>query len=690
MLLRSFLAPLGVAVALMAAGCAGTQPQPAPTAAAVSLAAGLPDDNAPFWTGQPDAAELANRTDARLALAKRALDQLVAVTGKRTVANTLAPYDEILRQLDMAGSQDGVIAEVHPDSSVRSAAEDGSQRLSAFGTALSINRDVYNALAAVDTSSADPETRYYLRKTLRDYRLSGVDKDDATRAKITALRDSLTLIGQAFGRNIRDDVKTVTVHNARDLVGLPADFIARHQPGADGLITLTINYPDAVPVLTYATNDSLRRAMYFAYNTRAYPVNMAVLDRMIARRDELAHLLGYPSWAAYITADKMIGSATHASSFIDQIVAASGDAAQREYGELLARKRQDQPNAMTVNAWESSYYAELLRRSSYGFDAQQARPYFAYDKVKAGVLGVTSKLFGVSYRKVPDAPVWDPSVECYEMIENGQTVGRFYLDMHPRDGKYNHAAQFGARTGIAGRQIPEAVLVCNFPGGEPGDPGLMEHSDVRTFFHEFGHLVHTLLSGRHQWVGVGGISLEWDFVEAPSQLLEEWTWDPKVLATFATHYQTNQPIPADLVRQMKRAGEFGKALNVRNQMRYAKLSLSLYDRAPAKANSDSLVRVLSTAYSPFPFVDGAHMQTAFGHLDGYSAIYYTYMWSLVIAKDLFSQFNHDNLLDPAPARRYRDAILAPGGSAPAATLVQNFLGRPSSFAAWQAWLNEKP
>jgi thimet oligopeptidase len=260
--------------------------------------------------------------------------------------------------------------------------------------------------------------------------------------------------------------------------------------------------------------------------------------------------------------------------------------------------------------------------------------------------------------------------------------------MHPRPGKYNHAAEFGIRTGVSGRQIPEAALVCNFPGSINGDPGLMSHDDVVTFFHEFGHLIHFLVAGRHEWVGIGGISTEQDFVEAPSQMLEEWAWDAGTLATFARHYETGEPIPPDLVKQMKRASEFGKGLTVRRQMVYAKLSLSIYDRDPAEVDTDVLMRSLTKQYQPFPFVEDTHFQTAFGHLDGYSAIYYTYMWSLVIAKDLFSKFDKTHMLAPGVAKQYRETVLAPGGSRPAALLVEDFLCRPSNFAAWQAWLDE--
>ncbi|HYG79666.1 MAG TPA: M3 family metallopeptidase, partial [Pyrinomonadaceae bacterium] len=640
------------------------------------------------WTGKPDAAAFTKIQDGRLAKARETVDRMLAVKGKRNVENTLKLYDEALIYLNVAGSQAGLIQEVHPDAALRAAAEKASQKAQAFSTDLSLNRAVYDALSAMDLKGADEATRYYVERTLRDFRLAGVDKDEATRKRIKALRDELVLIGQEFARNIRDDKRTVIVNDVSELEGLPADYIARHKPGPDGKITLTIDYPDSLPVFSYAKNEDLRKRMYVAYNNRAFPQNMAVLDRMVAKRHELANLLGYKNWADYITADKMVGSGKNAADFIDRIVEASAAKAAGEYQTLLKRKQKDVPGAKVVNAWESSYYSELVRKADHDFDSQSVRPYFQYARVKQGVLDITSRLFGVTFRQLKDVPVYHPSVEAYEMLEDGKLVGRFYLDMHPRENKFSHAAEFSVRTGVRGRQIPEAVLVCNFPGGEANDPGLMEHDDVETFFHEFGHLIHELFAGRQQWVGLGGISTEQDFIEAPSQMLEEWTWDAPVLQTFARHYQTNEPIPAALVRQMRRASEFGKALTVRRQMVYAKLSLSIYDRDPAQVNTDAMVKGLTEQYQPFPFVDGTHFQTAFGHLDGYSAVYYTYMWSLVIAKDLFSQFDRSNLLAPAVARRYREAILSPGGSRPAAKLVETFLHRPFNFKAWQDWLNE--
>ena len=654
--------------------------------ALMMMNANVPANDSPFLTNISSAEEFSKKQEEHLALAQQSLDVLLNVKGKRTIDNTLKPYDRILINLDAVGNQSSLMENVHPVEAMRSTGEKFSQKVAAFGADLSLNRAVYDALSAMDLSDADAKTKFYVEKALRDFRLAGVDKDDATRKKIKALRDELVLIGQDFAKNIREDVRTVTVKDAKELDGLPQDYIDRHAPDANGVITLTINYPDAVPVFTYAKSDDLRKRMYMEFNNRAYPKNMEVLDRLIAKRDELAKLLGFPNWAGCATADKMVKSEKNAADFIEKIAAVSKTKSEADYTQLLARKVKDVPGATEVNPWESGYYSELVRKSDFDFDGQKVRPYFQYEKVKDGILSVTSRLFDVEFRKNPNAPVWHESVECYEMFDNGTLAGRFYLDMHPRENKYNHAAQFGVRNGVAGTQIPEAALICNFPGGDKNDPGLMEHNDVETFFHEFGHLLHTLFAGRQPWMGITGISTEWDFVEAPSQLLEEWAWDVTVLQSFARHYQTSEPIPAALVEQMRRADEFGKGLQIRQQMFYAKLSLSYYDRDPKQIDTDAIAKELRARYTPYKYVEGTHFQASFGHLDGYSAIYYTYMWSLVIAKDFFTQFDAKNMMAPGVAKRYRDVILAQGGSRPADTMVKEFLGRDFNFDGWKRWL----
>ncbi|HEX3112185.1 MAG TPA: M3 family metallopeptidase, partial [Candidatus Eisenbacteria bacterium] len=647
-----------------------------------------PSDPA-FFSGHPDAAAFRAMEDAELKAAQAALDKMLAVKGKRTIENTLVPYNEVQMHGENAAYGSSLLEAVHPDSTFRADAEAQTQRATKFLDDLSLNRAVYDAIVQVDVSKADPATRYFHEKTLRDFRLSGVDKDEATRAKISTLLEDLTKTGQDFDRNIRQDSRTIQVDGPAALAGLPDDFIKSHPASeANGKITLSIEYPDLGPVMRYAKSEDTRRRLMHEAQNRAYPANMAVLDSLIVKRDRLAHVLGYPTWADYITQDKMIENAANAQTFIDRLKDTTFKRAHEEYAVYLKRKQEDDPKATQLNRWEASYYGRLIRMRDYDYDPGQARQYFPFDRVKQGVLDVTATMFGLTYKQVQNAAVWDPSVECYEVYEGKKMLGRFFLDLHPRPGKYNHAAKFTIRQGVRGYQVPEHALVCNFAGGKPGDPGLMEHSDVETFFHEFGHLIHAILGGQGQWEPVAGTATQRDFVEAPSQMLEEWTWDAKVLQTFAKN-EKGEPIPAELVQKMRKADAFGRALGISTQAFYSAVSLSIYNRPPSQVNTDAIVTTLEPQFSPIPTMPDTHMQTAFGHLDGYSAYYYTYMWSLVIAKDMFSRFNHDNLLDPTVAKRYRDMVLAPGGSKPAKALVHEFLERDYDFKAFDEWLAGK-
>ena len=642
----------------------------------------------PFWTGRETAASFAQAQDGRLARARALLAELAAVRGRRTLDNTLRPFDRALFEIDAAEAQSSLIQNVHPDAALRESAEKSGQAAAAAKTGMMLDRAAFDALGVMSLEGADEATRHYVARLLRDFRLAGVDKDEATRTRIAELQGEIVRTGQEFLRNIREDQRMVCVRDAGELAGLPEDYIARHRPDAQGVIRIRVDYVDVSPILTYARSDSLRRAVHMEFSNRGCPGNLGVLDKLIARRHELARLLGFPSWADYITADKMVASAKNASAFIDRIAASAAPKAAAEYDRLLARKRQEQPEAKVVTAWEATYWQEQVRQADYQLDSQAVRAYFPSARVKQGLLDITSRLFGVAFRRVEGAPVWHPSVECWEITEGDRVLGRFYLDLHPRPNKYTHAALFGIRSGVAGEHLPEAALVANLPEGGADEPGLMDHREVGTFFHEFGHLLHAVFAGRQRWTGIAGVATEFDFVEAPSQLFEEWTWSPEVLATFAHHHRTGEPIPADLVRRMKRAAELGKALGVRRQMALARTSLSYYDRPPAEVDTDAIARAAFESLQPYPFVEGTHFQCAFQHLDHYSAIYYTYMWSLVIAKDLFARFDREALLQPAIAGRYRETILEPGGSAPAATLIERFLGRPFDSRAWEAWLNE--
>ncbi len=663
--------------------------------AALLLAAVLPIANAQtatygphLWDKPLDPNIFEQRVNDHLNRVQKSLDQVLSVKGARTIENTLVPYDDAIMQLDTTGNQSGLMQIVSPDAAIRDRAQAMVQKVSAVATALALNTDIYHALSAMDVSTADAATQYYVKRTLLEFRLAGVDKDEATRAKVKSLSDDLTRLSSQFGRNVQESQLKVVVKDPSELAGLPTDFIAGHKPAADGTITLTSDSPDVTPVLQFASNAELRHRIFLAYNNRAYPQNLPVLADLLKKREELANLLGYKHWSDLNAADKMAGNSETISRFIDQLDAASRPAADREYQMLLALAKKDQPGLAAISMQDRGYYFEQLRKSAFDFDSQSARPYFPYDRVQQGVLDVAAKLFKITFRPVKDAIVWDPSVSTFDVFDGDHQLGRIYLDMHPRPGKDQWFSSDPILDGKRGQQLPEVTLICNFSGGKPGEPGLMTYSEVTTFFHEFGHLMHWIFQGQQQWAGFGG-NLESDFVEAPSQMLEEWMHDPKVLATFARHYQTNEPIPAELVARANRADAFGRGLWVRIQLLYTTVSFDLHNTPPDPAQIEKSFPTNIKRFLPYQPVDGDHQFASFTHLTGYSSAYYTYLWDKVIAQDFYSKFDHNNLLAPEVAYRYRTTVLEKTGSMPAGDLVTNFLGRPQSIDAFKVWMNQE-
>lgn len=627
-----------------------------------------------FVTERPTAAvALVADIDARLASAGAEVD----------AAARLALWNDADLALRQATSEVYLLSESHPDAAVREVAEEQVQRLEALSAGRLLDRALFAALSAVDSAEAsaglDHDERRLLTEAIRDFRRGGVDLDDAARERVRELTDRDTELSLEFSRNIRDGRREIRV--APDaLAGLPQDFIDEHRPGEDGLVVLTTDYPDLMPVREYATDRATRTALVAAYNELAWPANDAVLAELLRVRAERAHLLGYGSWADYETETRMIGRGTRSggaaiADFLGRLDEASGPAADAEYPLLLERLRQDDPEATEVTVADFFYLLSALRRERHDVDAQLVRSYFTFDRVLPGLLATTGRLFDVTYVPV-DVATWHPDVHSYDVVRGGETLGRIHLDLHPREGKYTHAACFGLAPGITGRVLPESSLLCNFARG------FMTHDEVVTFFHEFGHLVHDILGGDQRIARFSGVATEWDFVEAPSQLLEEWAWDAEVLASF-TAGPDGEPIPAELVEKMAVADGFGRALEVRRQLGHANVSYHLHVDLPD--DLQAATEHWYTVTSPVAPLRGLHPYAGFGHLTGYGACYYTYQWSLVIARDLLSAFDGD-LLDAAVATRYRREILEPGGSRDAADLVEGFLGRPYGFDAYREWL----
>jgi thimet oligopeptidase len=642
----------------------------------------------PIWVSKPDAAAFEKIENDHLAAAQKSLDQLIAVKGPRTVANSLALYDGAVRELGAASYLSGLMEHVHPDKPFRDKAAEMTRKASAAVTAMALNQDVYKALSGIDLSKADPVAKYYVTRQLLQFRLAGVDKDQTTRDKLKKLNDQLTEQQSKFGENIAEGAKSVTADKS-ELEGLPEDYIARHKPDANGKVTITTDYPDFLPVEKFAKSDNLRRRLAIAFGSRAYPANEKVLMDMIRTRNEIANTLGYPSWADYNAADKMIKQGVNIAGFIKEVHESAEPIAKREFQMLMAEKRKVDPKAKGMETYESSYYSELVRRTQFDFDSTSVRPYLPYARVKQGILDTAQRLFQIEFKQEPNVRSWDPLVETYDVFDHGKMIGRFYLDMHPRPGKFTHAEMVPVLDGIKGKQLPEAALVCNFPVPNANDPGLMEFGDVETFFHEFGHLMHWVLGGQQPYAGISGITMESDFVEAPSQMLENWMHSAPVLSGFARHYKTGEPIPAALVAKLNRAQAFGRGIWVSSQDSYTAISYDIYSQKPEGVNLDTIAIEDTEKYTPLKALPDTYMYASFGHLAGYSSAYYTYLWDKVIAQDFFDQFDQTNPQRGGAPMKYRTTVLEPGGSVSANDLVKDFLGRPQNTKAFQAWMGEE-
>jgi thimet oligopeptidase len=602
-------------------------------------------------------------------------DQVAALkTAPAGDAAILQLWNDACTALANAFAATSLLSSVHPDPAVVDLAEGIEAEARRFSSDLHLDEAVFEKLRSVPEGSLDEGTGRMLDDALRTFRRSGVALDDDTRSRLRELNERETELGQAFARNIRDGRREALV-SASALDGLPADYVESHPVDDQGRVRITTEYPDVHPFLTHSRDAAARRSVAMEYFNLAWPENDQVLGDLLRLRDEKARLLGYPSWPDFDAEIKMIGSGAEIEKFVDRIAEEAHEAGHRDLAVLQARAATEGIDRIDLASWR--YCFEAVKREQYGVDGQEVRRYFEFARVLQGLLDVTGRLFGLSYERV-EVPTWHDEVTSHDVHLAGARIGRIHLDLHPRDRKYNHAAQFDLVPGVRERQLPEGVLVCNF------NRGLMEHHEVVTLFHEFGHLMHHVLAGGQEWVRFSGVATEWDFVEAPSQMLEEWAWDAAVLQLFARDAD-GEPIPTELVERMRAADEFGKGFLARTQMFYAALSYKLHLEVP-----EDLTQRMFELYPEYSLVtplEGTHFHTGFGHLEGYGSAYYTYMWSLVIAKDLFSAFDRDNLLDPEVAGRYRDSVLAPGGSKDAADLVADFLGRPYSTEAFSRWLN---
>jgi len=645
--------------------------------------------------------------ESSLAAAKGLLSEVRALQSEPDSAlswdTTLGKLDRVALAMRSASDLPGLLAVSHPDEGVRTNAKACEPKVDQLDTGLWLDAGIadvikrYAKVAASSHPNLSPPKAKLLAQVLRNFRRNGLDLDAAGQARLRVLNERITQLGQDFESNVAQSRLFVDV-SPTDLEGLPPEWIAAHKPDENGKVRITTDYPDYFPVLTYAKNREVALAIHKQFDNRATDKNLPILDEILRLRAEKAKLLGYASWADYVAEPRMAGSAKTIATFLGDLKNHIHAKAKEELREFRAIASKNAP-APSISARPTTtddrilpsdrlYLEDRVRQTKYGLDSQELSQYFEVRKVKQGILDITSRMYGIRYRPA-QLPTWHPDIEPMEVTDStGSVIGRFYFDLYPREGKYKHAAVFGIRDSAklpnGQRLVPIAAIECNFPRPSPSGPALLSHQDAVTFFHEFGHVLHHLLS-ESELASFAGTSVARDFVEAPSQMFEEWAWAKETLDVFAVHHATGKPMPQKLHDALLRSRSFGRAIATQRQLFLAALDQAYHTRS-GSFDTTQVLREINDSYTHFRYVEGTHFQASFGHLIGYDAGYYGYQWALSIAQDLFTRFRKEGLLNTKTATEYRAAILAMGSSNDETKLVEMFLKRPPSSAAYKAFL----
>lgn len=617
------------------------------------------------------------------------IEQVINLQSTRTFENTMVQLDATFSDMGTIFSSLYLIMSTHPDSTVRQHASDAVTDLGKFNNELQLNEELYQAIKSYSQSAEvarlSRERTRNVERMLSGFERNGFALDSANRVVLKGIRDRITELGNQFNQNIAaySDHSMLT---EREVRGLPDDWKeSRRQE--DGRYKVDLSYPSYIPFMKYAQSDEGRKELYIKFKNRAADQNLTVLVDMLRARQEMASLLGYNTYAEYRVGDRMAATTANVWEFETELSSLVRAKADLDYAELLdVKSKVSGQEASEVYAWQASYYNNINLVENYEVDEAEVKQYFELNQVLEGLFSITQNLFGLEYREVAEAAVWHEDVRLFEVYKGEELMGRFYLDLHPRDNKYNHAACFPIVTGRQteqGYQIPQASLVCNFPAPGEDGPALMPHGQVETFFHEFGHVLHHILS-RAEMGGEASFSVARDFVEAPSQIFENWTWDYASLSLFAKHHETGEVLPEALFEKMVAAKNVGSGMGALQQIYYGTLDFTLHDRfdPDGEETTTDVARRLQNEITLYPFVEGTAFEASFGHLNGYGAGYYGYLWSNVYAQDMFSEFEKNGILDEETGRRYRDIILAQGATKPELELVREFLGREPNQKAF--------
>lgn len=607
----------------------------------------------------------------------------------RTFENTMVAIDDVTNKLASINTPVAFLKNVTTSKEVGEASNNSIQLLSKYYNELSQDEEIYRSIkeyaATKEAQSLTGFRKKALAESIRDFRRSGFDLTIEKRNQLKDLRNKLSTLSLTFSNNIAAFQDSLVVSEV-ELAGLPESF-KNSKKRLDGMYKLDLSGPTYTAIMENALSNELRKEMMRKYNSRAAATNLQVLKDILITRNEIANLLGYKTFAEYQTEIRMVQKPSTVWNFENKLLEKVKVKAKQDYAELLQAKKDHlhDNSVTTVEGWEGSFYRNILLKTKYNLDQEKLKEYFEINNVLDGIFKVSQQLYNVTFKEVANPSVWYQDAKMFEVWDNGKVIGKFYIDLHPRKDKFTHAACFGITKGKLtnqGYQIPVAALVCNFTAPTKDQPALMTQREVSTFFHEFGHVLHNMFS-KSELSGFSGTSVARDFVEAPSQIYENWILQYDVLKMFAKHYKTGEVLPKETFDKMIAAKNVGSGLAALSQIFYGMYDMTLHDKFDpngAETTTDVLKK-LQNEIMLTPYMEGTAFQAAFTHLTGYAAGYYGYLWSEVYAQDMFSVFEKNGILNKTIGKRYRDIILSKGGDEEPLDLVKRFLGRePNEIA----------
>jgi thimet oligopeptidase len=681
------------------AGC-HTEPEPLPPMPIEhNTLAGFQQEAAKFNSviRLPDFETTTNAVDvsvkSTIADANAALDQIGRLQpAEANFDNTVRALDDVNYGISLTENRLEIIKQTSTDAALRNAATDKIKVIQEWAVGLDYREDVYRALSAYAGTHPQlaGEDAKLLKETMRDYTRAGLNLPKDQRDEVEALRKKLSGLTTDFETHVTQAEQKLTFSKA-DLDGVPEDFLSQKGVKNDEgtysvMANITWHY---VTVMENAKNENTRLQFQTARDNLAKKENVPLLQQILVLRDTLAHKLGYKTWADYVIEIKMAKTAARAQDFLEKLKVGLQPKFDAEIAEFRALKVKEtgDPNAQ-IHLWDWRYYANQLKKEKYTVNEEELKVYFPYQHVLDGMFKIYQRIFGLTFVRL-DAPyVWVPDLQLYAVSDSstGEPLGLFYLDMFPREGKYNHFAQFGIIEGKLlsnGKyQRPTVALICNFPSPQPDKPSLLSHQDVETLFHEFGHAMHSILT-RAKYARFAGTSVPGDFVEAPSQMLENWVWDKKVLDSFAADYRDpSKKIPQQILNQLKASKLAIEGTFYRRQLSFGLTDLALHTQIHADNAQETVPlsnRILADTFFPEP-PDTAFV-AYFGHLMGYDAGYYGYAWADAIAADMATVFSSapDGFFDVEAGHRLRKEIYEMGDSRDVEISIEKFLGRTQSL-----------